>query len=242
MALSLFIVAYTRMIYTSPRVFRTCATLLAALGVSACSGASSGSWQTVQPVSKVQIDPVAIAKARADSARYPWTAADAHFMSAMIGHHAQAIVMANMAASHGASASVRILAERIVNAQEDEIATAERWLLDRQLPVPKAAPPEMQMTMDGAEHDMTMPGMLRQSQIVQLDKSRGPEFDRSFLTLMIQHHHGAVAMVRQLFGSYGAGQDQTVFKFASDVGVDQTTEIARMERMVAALPQASRSP
>ena len=98
------------------------------------------------------------------------------------------------------------------------------------------------MTMDGAEHDMTMPGMLRQSQIEQLDKSRGPEFDRSFLTLMIQHHHGAVAMVRQLFGSYGAGQDQTVFKFASDVGVDQTTEIARMERMVAALPQTSRSP
>lgn len=96
--------------------------------------------------------------------------------------------------------------------------------------------------MDGAEHDMTMPGMLRQSQIEQLDMSRGREFDRSFLTLMIQHHRGAVAMVRQLFGSYGAGQDQTVFKFASDVDVDQTTEIARMERMVAALPQAGRSP
>ncbi len=231
------------MIYTSTRIFRTCAALLAALAVPACSGAARGAGQTpAQPGASGQVGAVAIARARADSARYPWTAADAHFMSAMIGHHAQAIVMANMAASHGASASVRTLAERIVNAQEDEIATAERWLLDRQLPVPKAVTPRMRMTMDGAEHDMTMPGMLRQSQIEQLDMSRGREFDRSFLTLMIQHHRGAVAMVRQLFGSYGAGQDQTVFKFASDVDVDQTTEIARMERMVAALPQAGRSP
>ncbi len=81
-----------------------------------------------------------------------------------------------------------------------------------------------------------MPGMLTPAQMSQLEAARGPEFDRLFLTFMIQHHRGAVAMVKQLFGTPGAAQDETVFKFANDVNVDQTTEIARMERMLAALP------
>jgi uncharacterized protein (DUF305 family) len=81
---------------------------------------------------------------------------------------------------------------------------------------------------------MLMPGMLTAAQMKHLDEARGPEFDRLFLTFMIQHHRGAVSMVQQLFGSYGAAQDETVFKFANDVNVDQTTEIARMERMLAA--------
>jgi uncharacterized protein (DUF305 family) len=80
-----------------------------------------------------------------------------------------------------------------------------------------------------------MPGMLTEAQIRELDAARGPEFDRLFLTFMIQHHRGATAMVTQLFGSDGAAQDETVFKFASDVNVDQTTEIARMQRMLLAL-------
>jgi len=93
----------------------------------------------------------------------------------------------------------------------------------------------MKMTMNGMEHVMLMPGMLTDEQMKQLDAARGPEFDRLFLTYMIQHHRGAVEMVKDLFGSYGAGQDETVFKFASDVNVDQTTEIARMEKMLVAL-------
>jgi uncharacterized protein (DUF305 family) len=87
-----------------------------------------------------------------------------------------------------------------------------------------------------------MPGMLTGEQLRQLDQARGEEFDRLFLTFMIQHHRGAVAMVKALFGSYGAAQDETVFKFASDVNVDQTTEIARMEQMLAALIAEGRSP
>ena len=75
----------------------------------------------------------------------------------------------------------------------------------------------------------------------QLDQARGPEFDRLFLTFMIQHHKGAVSMVKDLFGSYGAAQDETVFKFANDVSVDQSTEIARMEKMLAALTVPSPS-
>jgi uncharacterized protein (DUF305 family) len=83
---------------------------------------------------------------------------------------------------------------------------------------------------------MLMPGMLTPEQMGQLGAARGAEFDRLFLTFMIQHHEGAVTMVRQLFGSAGAAQEDTIFKFASDVSVDQTTEVARMRRMLAAMP------
>jgi uncharacterized protein (DUF305 family) len=153
----------------------------------------------------------------------------------MIGHHAQAIVMAGWAPTHGAGPSVRILCERIINSQQDEIATMQRWLRARGQPVPEARATGMKMTMNGTEHDMLMPGMLTQAQVDTLDQASGPEFDHLFLTFMIQHHRGAVSMVKDLFDTYGAAQDETVFKFASDVNVDQTTEIARMERMLAAL-------
>jgi uncharacterized protein (DUF305 family) len=78
-----------------------------------------------------------------------------------------------------------------------------------------------------------MPGMLTAAQLRQLEAARGEEFDRLFLSFMIQHHQGAVAMVKALFGTPGAGQDEAVFRFATDVNVDQTTEIARMQRMLA---------
>jgi uncharacterized protein (DUF305 family) len=181
---------------------------------------------------RAQGEAAAIAKAKADSAHYPYTAADVHFMSGMIGHHAQAIVMSEWAPTHGASSSVRILAERIINAQQDEIASMQQWLRDRLRPVPDAHATGMKMKMDAAEQEMLMPGMLTETQMKQLDQARGPEFDRLFLRFMIQHHMGAVTMVKDLFNTYGAGQDQTVFKFASDVNTDQTTEIARMQRML----------
>ena len=217
--------------------------LLAAVATAACSSAPRGGVRgSPQPATGGQGDLAAIARAKADSARYPYTAADVQFMQGMIGHHAQAIVMAGWAPTHGASSSVRTLAERIINAQQDEIATMRQWLRDRQQTVPDASPTGMKMVMDGVEHEMLMPGMLTEAQMKQLDLARGKEFDRLFLTFMIQHHRGAVSMVQRLFGSYGAAQDETVFKFASDVNVDQTTEIARMERMLVALTLESRSP
>jgi uncharacterized protein (DUF305 family) len=82
---------------------------------------------------------------------------------------------------------------------------------------------------------MMMPGMLTDAQMAELDRARGPEFDRLFLTYMLQHHRGALTMVQQLWGNNGAAQDQLVFKFSNDVNVDQTTEIARMERMLASM-------
>jgi uncharacterized protein (DUF305 family) len=171
---------------------------------------------------------------RPDAARRPYTEADVHFMSGMIHHHAQAIVMAGWAPTHDAGAPVRRLAERIINAQQDEIATMRQWLGDRELPVPEPNPAGATMSMDGGGHAMLMPGMLTEAQMRELDQAKGPEFDRLFLTFMIQHHRGAVSMVEDLFDSYGAARDQAVFKFANDVNVDQTTEIERMKTMLAA--------
>jgi uncharacterized protein (DUF305 family) len=210
------------------------AILIGALTAIACLPALARAQTTT--------DSVYAAKARADSARYPYTEADIHFMQGMIGHHAQAIVMAKWAPTHGASSSVQVLAARIINAQTDEIVTMQNWLKDRHQVVPESNPAGMTMTMNGVTHTMLMPGMLTPEQMKQLDAARGTEFDRLFLTFMIQHHKGAVAMVAQLFGTYGAGQDELTFKFASDVNVDQTTEIARMEKMLAALPPQSSSP
>jgi len=187
-----------------------------------------------QGTSPVTVDAAQIAKARADSARYPYVKADIDFMAHMISHHAQAIQMSEMAESHGASSGVKTLASRIINAQRDEIVTMQTWLAARNQPVPDPKAGPMMMNMGGTMHEMLMPGMLTAEQMKQLDSARGKEFDRLFLTGMIQHHKGAVQMVQELFNSYGAAQDELVFKFASDVQVDQRTEIARMERMLAA--------
>jgi uncharacterized protein (DUF305 family) len=169
------------------------------------------------------------------NAQHTYTAADINFMDGMIAHHAQALLMAGWAASHGASPAVLTLTARITNAQQDEIAGMQKWLRDRNQPVPEANPHGMTMKMDGMEHTMLMPGMLTESQLKQLDAARGKEFDRLFLTFMIQHHQGAVTMVKDLFDTYGAAQDVTVFKLASDISADQTTEIDRMQKMLASV-------
>jgi uncharacterized protein (DUF305 family) len=170
-----------------------------------------------------------------DSARNRFEEADVRFMTGMIGHHAQAIVMSNLASTHGASPSILTLAGRIISAQKDEIVNMQRWLRDRGQPVPE---PGTSLAMPGhADHAQHMPGMLTPEQMQQLDQARGAEFDRLFLTLMIQHHRGAITMVNELFKAGGAGRDDSVFKIASDVNVDQITEIERMEQMLARLPK-----
>jgi uncharacterized protein (DUF305 family) len=185
---------------------------------------------------------VCASASRGEGQERSYTAADIHFVSGMIAHHAQALVMAGWAASHGASPSVRTLADRITNAQQDEIALMQRWLRDRHQPVPDANPHAMMMNMDGMDHEMLMPGMLTDSQLKQLDEARNDEFDRLFLTFMIQHHQGAVTMVKSLFDTYGAAQDVTVFKLASDVSADQTTEIERMQKMLASIIFGTQQP
>lgn len=162
----------------------------------------------------------------------PFTAADVQFMSGMIYHHAQAVLIAGWAPTHDASQSLRALCERIVVGQRDEIALASRWLNARHETVPDPAHAMMpNMPMDPAT---MMPGMLTAEQLAQLDAARGTAFDRLFLTFMIQHHQGAITMVNELFAR-GGGEEEVAYRFASDVFADQTTEIDRMQKMLAVL-------
>ena len=161
----------------------------------------------------------------------PYTAADVHFMSGMIQHHAQAVLVAGWAPTHGASPALRALCERIVVGQRDEIVLMRRWLDDRHEPVPSAD--LSHMMMPGMDSSMLMPGMLTAAELGRLDRARGPQFDRLFLQDMIRHHQGAISMVNQLFASRGAGEEEPVFRFAANVFADQTSEIERMQRMLA---------
>lgn len=171
-------------------------------------------------------------KPRPDLVRAPYSQADVDFMTGMIPHHAQAVLFAGWAASHGARPDVRTLCERMVVAQRDEIELMRNWLRDRGQFVPDANATHHRMKMNGVEHDMLMPGMLTPEQLAQLDKARGPEWDRLFLTFMIGHHEGALKMVDDLFESYGALQDDDLYKFASDMYADQGIEIERMQKML----------
>jgi uncharacterized protein (DUF305 family) len=220
------------MVMHSPHALTRLA-LIASIAGAACA---RGAARTEIPYAFGAMgDSAAKLRAQLDSLKYPYTEADIRFMSGMISHHAQAIRMAGWAVSHGASPAVVRLTERIINAQSDEIKFMQRWLGDRRQPVPEPNPDGMTMNMGGMQHTMLMPGMLTADQMRELDAARGQDFDRLFLTFMIQHHRGAVGMVKELFSARGAGQDESVFKFANDVEVDQTTEINRMLQMLLGL-------
>ena len=203
---------------------RTAGVLLLCAAASACSSA----------MQQASVAPTPVLGASAPTAPLPAriTQADVHFMSGMIPHHAQAVLIASWAPTHGASAELQRLCERIVVGQRDEIAMMREWLADRGLEVPDATSTRHKMKMGDSVHEMLMPGMLSDEEMAALDKARGPEFDRLFLEGMIKHHQGAIDMVDVLFKSYGAAQDETVFKFASDVYADQGIEIARMHEML----------
>jgi uncharacterized protein (DUF305 family) len=184
------------------------------------------------------------ATARRDTARH--TAADAAFMQGMIGHHAQALVMAALVPSRTATPALRALAERIDVSQRDEIAAMRQWLADRGEPVPDSTGALPGAAGAHAGHDAhaghgagAMPGMLTPVQLAELAAARGAAFDRLFLRLMIQHHEGALVMVRDLLATPGAAREAQTFAFVSDVDTDQRAEIARMQ---AQLQQLSKTP
>ena len=169
----------------------------------------------------------------------PRSRADVQFMQGMIMHHAQAVEMTALIESHTENRDLRLLAARISHSQSDEIQFMKRWLTARGEPI-SLAMPEMP-GMDMSSHQMLMPGMLTPKQMEALEKAKGGEFDRLFLTGMIQHHNGALIMVRELFDTAGAGQDAELFNFATDVDSGQRAEIRIMQNMLretlpAALP------
>lgn len=156
----------------------------------------------------------------------PYTKADVEFMQGMIAHHAQAIVMSRMAEKHGASPQVLKLSTKIDQSQVPEIQIMQRWLVRHGQTAPDTS----------SWHHMRMDGMLTDDQLKELDESKGVEFDRNFLTMMIQHHAGALKMVDDLFASPMAGQEVDVSVFANDVVTAQTGEIGIMRRLLTGLP------
>lgn len=230
-------------------IARTRLTMRARVAAPILGALLAASTLHAQSLPPVHTDAQSIAEARADSVHRPYTTADIEFVDGMIQHHAQAILMANWAPSHDAGPEVSTLCGRIINAQLDEIHRMQQWLADRRQTIPSPTLTRGPATQAGAhdKNDMAdmpgmhmdgthlMPGMLTAAQLDTLDHARGKAFDRYFLIYMMQHHRGAVAMVKDLFSTYGAAQDDIIFKMASDINVDQTTEIARMQRLLASV-------
>src|ERR1700751_5051808 len=166
--------------------------------------------------------------------------ADVEFMQGMIMHHSQAVEMTALIPSHTENKELRSLGARISRSQSDEIKFMRRWLATRGEPLSMAMPEmpdagmsDMDKPTDHSSHSMAlMPGMLTSEQMDALRKAKGAEFDRLFLTGMIQHHNGALIMVKDLFDTPGAGQDAELFNFATDVDSGQRAEIRIMQSML----------
>ncbi len=157
------------------------------------------------------------------------SAKDIEFMQGMIMHHAQAVEMVDLIDSRSKSKEIRLIGARITQSQADEIAFMKRWLQSRGASISMAAS-HSHGHHSTANH--VMPGMLTEKQMDALRKASGEEFDRLFLTGMIQHHEGALVMVKDLFDTSGAGQDAELFNFASDVDSGQRAEIRSMQTLL----------
>lgn len=161
----------------------------------------------------------------------PWTQADVEFMQGMIMHHSQAVEMTALVPSHTDNKELRSLGARISSSQSDEIKFMRRWLASRGEPVSVAMPGMPGIDMSHQSMAL-MPGMLTPEQMDDLRKAKGGKFDHLFLTGMIQHHNGALTMVKDLFETPGAGQDAELFNFATDADNSQRAEIKIMQNML----------
>lgn len=213
--------------------FLRMAVIVMLIGTWACKSTSNVSENNASHSTK---DREELYWARKDSAKMQFVEADVNFMIKMIGHHAQALIMSRMAPTHDANPQIQTLAARIINAQKDEIKTMQQWLRERNQPVPEIEIDGLQLHISGTgkyhTNHMEMAGMLSMAQLKELDNARGEEFDRLFLKYMIQHHTGALTMVDALFNKDGAALEDGAFKLASEINVDQKTEIERMKRML----------
>src|SRR6185503_17294213 len=168
----------------------------------------------------------------------PRSQAEAEFMQGMIMHHAQAVEMTALIPSHTENKDVRSLGARISSSQSDEIKFMKRWLASRGQPTSMQDMSHTHMSHADMSHESMalMPGMLTSAQMDALRKASGEEFDQQFLTGMIQHHGGALTMVKDLFDTAGSGQDAELFNFATDVDSGQRAEIRIMQRMLEKKP------
>lgn len=242
--------------YLRPLFVRRTCEIRVASGIAACAGvfAAAGVFaglpalpvcaQQAAPDKPVVVQPGAPGKrtrvlpSTTRGRLPPLSAADVQFMQGMIVHHAQAVEMTALIESHTENRDVRSLGARISHSQADEIRFMKRWLVARGQPI--TAKHDMHRMPTHDQHQMKMshdtmalmPGMLTPEQMEALRNARGAEFDRLFLTGMIQHHGGALDMVKELFDTAGAGQDAELFNFATDVDSGQRAEIRIMQDML----------
>jgi uncharacterized protein (DUF305 family) len=230
---SVIIIAASR----SGLVAATTLTCFLSLPVCAQQADSKAAPVVVQPGAPGQ--PTRILPPSTRATLPPRSPKDVEFMQGMIMHHAQAVEMTALIESRTENKNLRLLGARISQSQSDEINFMKGWLETRGEPV---SPPMPKMThMDMPDHDMSshhplMPGMLTPKQMDALRKAKGAEFDQLFLRGMIQHHQGALVMVKELFETAGAGQDAELFNFATDVDSGQRAEIKIMQTMLGEKP------
>ncbi len=192
----------------------------------------------VQPGAPGQESRTVGAEAARDLSRVGATAGDIKFMQGMIHHHAQAIDMTELLKTRTAREDMKKLGLRIQVSQTDEIRMMQRWLQAHGAEAPDPHAMHMPgMVMPGMDHGPMMAGMLTPDEMQRLAGLKGPEFDSFFLEGMIKHHGGAILMVQELFATPGAGQESTIYAFASDVVSDQQMEIDRMSGMLAAIKE-----
>jgi uncharacterized protein (DUF305 family) len=161
----------------------------------------------------------------------PRSQADVDFMQGMIMHHEQAVEMTALIPSHTDNKDLRLLGAKISSSQSDEIKFMQRWLAARGESTSMAMPGMSGMDASGKPMAL-MPGMLTPQQMEALRNAKGAEFDRLFLVGMIQHHNGALIMVKDLFDTAGAGQEADIFNFATDADNTQRAEIKIMQSML----------
>lgn len=201
------------------------ALMIAALSLAGCAAAPPAGPTTVQagaPGAPSRV--VAPAEVAGSPARH--SPDDVRFMQHMIVHHAQAVLMSGMVEERTGNESIRLLARRIADSQEDEMQLMRRWLSVRGEPLED---------LHAAHGHVAMPGMLGEQQLARLAAATGAAFDRLFVELMIEHHQGALAMVQELFATERGGRDVEIFDFASHVDADQRMEIERMRRLLATM-------
>lgn len=217
------------------------AVLFLFIGMAACKSTDSAKQNSSEENSRSELEE--LYWAQKENSRMSFTEADVKFMTGMIAHHAQALIMSRLAPENNASSSVQTLAARIINAQKDEIHTMQQWLRDRDQPVPEISIDGLNLHIELEGEPYTsyrkMPGVLSQEKIHELSNAQGSDFDRIFLKYMIEHHAGAVHMVENLFDTDGAAQDEQAFRLASDIQVDQRTEIERMRLMLENITESS---
>src|SRR6266568_1533716 len=236
------------------RIFAVLCGMLLAASTPAASFCSTARAQQRDPAKPAVVQPGAPGKPSRTlppSTRAtlpPRSQADVEFMQDMIMHHSQAVEMTALISSHTENKDLRSLGARISSSQSDEIKFMQRWLAARGEPVSLPMKEPMMAAMSGMpDRDMPshmsrqpgalMPGMLTPEQMEALRKAKGAEFDHLFLTGMIQHHGGALIMVKDLFDTAGAGQDAELFNFTTDVDSGQRAEIRIMQNMLEALPK-----